>query len=67
MHNKVSTTETISKISMGRIKSGCIKEHKLTNTWNAHTGDEEKTEARVFRRFLKCKTGCLVFSAKGHI
>ncbi len=67
MSGKDNINRSVSKISMERVKSGLIKEHKQTNTWSAHTGDEEASEARLFRRFLKCKTGCLVYSVRGHI
>ena len=56
----------ISKVAMSRIRNGIIREQKQTNTWNVHTGEEEANEERMFRRFLKCRTGCMVYATKGN-
>ena len=65
MSQGYSSDRTISTESMRRVKNGFINEHKQTNTWNTHTGDEEATESRLFRRFLKHKIGCIVYAARG--
>lgn len=65
MSQGYSSDKSISRKSMRRVNNGFIKEQKQTNTWNVHTGDEEATESRLFRRFIKCKTGCIVYAAKG--
>ena len=65
MSQGYSSDRTISKKAMRRVYNGFINEQKQTNTWNTHTGDEEAMESRIFRRFLKCKTGCIVYAARG--
>lgn len=65
MSQGYGSDRTVSKESMRRVGNGFISEQMLTNTWNKHTGDEEATESRLFRRFLKCKTGCIVYAARG--
>lgn len=30
--------------------------------WYEYIGEREERELRLFRRFLKCKTGCMVYA-----
>lgn len=67
MSQNISFKRKISQESMRRVESGFISEQKQTNTWSSHTGDEEATERRLFQLFLKCKTGCIVYTTKGRM
>ena len=47
------------------IRAGVVRNHKLGNTSQIHSGEIEERERAVFRDFLISRNGCFVYGLTG--
>ncbi len=54
-----------AKVGIKLIKEGKIRNHKIGNSAQVHTGTVERREVQLFRDFLPCKNGCMLYQLTG--
>lgn len=67
--NQIDVSEEVHNIgfeTMNKVKAGKIKQHKLSNSAFAHTGEIENKELAEYIRFLPSKNCQLLLDIKGN-
>ena len=60
-----SSANEIAKNGIALIKDGKVRNHKLGNSAQIHTGEVEKREYQIYRDFLPSKNCCMVYELTG--
>lgn len=59
------SANSIAKIGIELIARGKVRDHKLSNTSQIHTGEMERKECQTYRDFLPSKNCCMIYELTG--
>lgn len=62
---QVRTAKEIAKEGILLLKEEKVRNHKLRNSAQIHTGDVERKECQAYRNFLPSKIACMIYNLTG--
>lgn len=65
LKGKELSAEVIARNGMGMVADGRVRNHKLGNSAQIHTGEIETRERQIYRDFLPSKNCCMVYDLTG--
>lgn len=62
---QVKTAKEIAKEGILLLKEKKVRNHKLRNSAQIHTGNAERKEYQAYRNFLPSKIACMIYDLTG--